>query len=111
MQLKVCQVVFYVPLCRVSQWWYHATRLQHRGGGVKLRDMIMGIQSENKKRLGNIYHTIGQNSKGRYTFKFIQSKATEASMIADDIILYILKEYDDKVIQLFDPEVLVEKSE
>ena len=79
--------------------------------GKTLREMIMAIQSTNKLTAGNLFHAIGQDWKGRYTFNFLKSKETEASMIADGIIPYLVECYGDKVLQFFDPEAVKEKEE
>ena len=71
----------------------------------------MAIQSSNKMTAGNLFHAIGQDWKGRYTFNFLKSKETEASMIADGIIPYLVECYGDKVLQFFDPEAVKEKEE
>ena len=44
--------------------------LDYDVGGCTLRGMIMEIQSMNKKTPGNLYHAIGQDYKGRFTFNF-----------------------------------------
>lgn len=55
----------------------------------------------------NLYNTIRQDWKCRYTFTFLKSKAEEeASMITDSVILYLLEVYGDKVLQFLNPEIV-----
>ena len=76
-----------------------------------LREMVMGIKSSNPDTPGNLYHAVGQDWKGRYTFMFLKSKENEARMIADGIIPYLRNKYGDKVLYFFDPEAIVEKAD
>ena len=75
--------------------------LDYAVGGKTLREMIMAIQSTNEATSGNLFHAIGQDWKGRFTFNFLKSKETEASMIADGIIPYLVDCYGDQVLQFF----------
>ena len=74
--------------------------LDYEVGGRTLRGMIMEIQSTNVQTPGNLFHAIGQDWKGRYTFNFLKSKATEASMITDGINPYLVEAHGDQVLQL-----------
>ena len=85
--------------------------LDYAVGGKTLRGMIMSIQSTNDLTPGNLFHAIGQDWKGRYTFNFLKSKETEASMIADGIIPYLVEIHGDQVLQFFDPDAVKEKEE
>ena len=64
--------------------------LDYEVEGKSLREMIMAIQSTNKTTAGNLFHAIGEDWKGIYTFNFLESKESEASMIADGIIPYLM---------------------
>lgn len=86
-------------------------QLDYAVGGKTLREMIMAIQSTNKSTSGNLFHAIGQDWKGRFTFNFLKSKEVEASMIADGIIPYLVDCYGDQVLQFFDPEAVKEKED
>ena len=76
-----------------------------------LREMVMEIKSSNPKTPGNLFHAVGQDWKGRYTFMFLKSKENEARMIADGIIPYLKHGYGSKVTSFFDPEVVAEKED
>lgn len=85
--------------------------LDHNVNGKTLRDMIMHIKSFNKATPGYLFHSVGQNWKGRYIFNFLQSKAEEAAMIVDGIIPYLVHCYGKDVYQFFDPGAIAEKED
>ena len=85
--------------------------LDHKVNGKSLRDMIMQIKSFNPDTPGTLFHSVGQNWKGRYIFNFLQSKASEAAMIVDGIIPYLFHYYGRNVHQFFDPGAVTEKED
>ena len=76
-----------------------------------LREMIMNIESINTTTPENLFHAVGQDWKGRFTFVFLHNKADEARMVADGIIPYLLYYYPIDVLKFFDPEAVIEKED
>ena len=76
---------------------------------MNLRKLIMAIESGEKSTPGKLFHAIGMDWKGRFTFNFFLNKQAEATMIADGIIPYLVHEHGDKVLQFFDPGAVREK--
>ena len=85
--------------------------LDYESEGNTLRGLIMAIPSGDKKTPGNLFHAIGMDWKGRYTFNFLKNKKEEATMIADGIIPFLVHLHGNTVLQFFDPEAVREKSE
>ena len=50
----------------------------------------MSIENTNKKTPEKLFHAVGQDWKGRFTFIFLRNKEDEARMIADGSIPYLL---------------------
>jgi len=76
-----------------------------------LREMIMAIESTEPKTPGKLFHAVGQDWKGRFTFVFLKNKGDEARMVADGIIPYLLHYYPPEILQFFDPEAVIEKED
>ena len=76
-----------------------------------LREMIMNIESTEPKTPGKLFHAVGQDWKGRFTFVFLKNKGDEARMVADRIIPYLLHHYHPEILQFFDPEAVIEKED
>ena len=81
------------------------------GDGGNLRSLIMKIQSLNSKTSENLFDTIGQDWKGRYTFNLLKHKEEEATIIADTITPFLVDGYGDLVLQFFDQEAVIEKAQ
>jgi len=73
--------------------------------------MIMAIESTNTTTPGKLFHAVGQDWKGRFTFVFLRNKGDEARMVADGIIPYLLHYYPPDIIPFFDPEAVIEKED
>ena len=76
-----------------------------------LRELIMVIERTNKKTLGNLFHDIGQDWKGRITFTLLRNNEDKAQMIADGIIPYLLYYHSIEVLIFVDPEVVIERED
>ena len=75
-----------------------------------LRDLIMGINSDNPATPGTLFHGVGQDWKGRFVFSYLANKAGEAAMIADGIIPYLMHHHGPDVAGFFDAEGVATKA-
>ena len=82
-----------------------------KGQKASLRNLIMGIQSQNVDTPGNLFHAVGKDWKGRIVLNYLELKKNEAAMIADGLIPFLQYHYGDEVYEFFDPEAVVEKDD